>query len=69
LLERLHEALCVGIAVRIPDAAHARLDVVPVPQRGVVAPRILPTPRSEWWIRLPGPGLRDASAIMIQPAR
>ena len=28
VLERLHEALCLGIVVRIADAAHARLDVV-----------------------------------------
>jgi hypothetical protein len=40
LLERLHEALCLGIVIRIAEAAHARLDRVrgaprPVPLRPV----------------------------------
>ena len=43
VLERLDEALRLGVIVGIADAAHARLDVVPFQQFGVVAARILHT--------------------------
>jgi len=41
VLERLDEALRLGVVVGIADAAHARLDVVPFQQLGVLAARIL----------------------------
>jgi hypothetical protein len=42
-LERLDEALRLGVVVRIADAAHARLDVMPLEQFGAVATRVLHT--------------------------
>src|SRR5712671_6933409 len=41
LLERFHEALRLGIVIRIADPAHARLDIVGGEQGAVLTARIL----------------------------
>ena len=63
LLERLHEALRLGIVVGIADAAHARLDVVPLQQLGVVAAGILHAAIG-MMDQAAGRGLRETSAIV-----
>src|ERR1700691_4483185 len=44
LLECLHEALRLGIVVRVADAAHARLDVMGLKHRRVLAAGLLDDP-------------------------
>lgn len=41
LLERFHEALCLGIVIRVTDAAHAGLNIMRLQQGAVIAAGIL----------------------------